>query len=86
MVSTTETKLWISKTMFLSRHLEAVIKKIYLEGKTPAFNVANGPTLGEMHLSKGQEPRADGGVRPFNLGRCGNCNTQATLSGDSQGC
>jgi len=46
--------------MVLSRRFEEVIEKIYLEGKTPAFNMANGPIPGEMHLSKGQETVAVG--------------------------
>ena len=55
-----ETKLWMYQTMFLSRRFEETIEKIYLEGKTPAFNMANGPIPGEMHLSNGQEPVAVG--------------------------
>ena len=55
MAVTKETKLWMYKTMVLSRRFEEVIEKIYLEGKTPAFNMANGPIPGEMHLSNGQE-------------------------------
>ena len=60
MAVTKETKLWMYKTMVLSRRFEEVIEKIYLEGKTPAFNMANGPIPGEMHLSNGQEPVAVG--------------------------
>ena len=60
MAVTEETKLWMYKTMVLSRRFEEVIEKIYLEGKTPAFNMANGPIPGEMHLSNGQEPVAVG--------------------------
>jgi pyruvate dehydrogenase E1 component alpha subunit len=48
------------QTMFLSRRFEETVEKIYLEGKTPAFNMANGPIPGEMHLSNGQEPVAVG--------------------------
>lgn len=55
-----QTKLWMYKAMFLSRRFEETIEKIYLEGKTPAFNMANGPIPGEMHLSNGQEPVAVG--------------------------
>lgn len=33
---------------------------IYLEGKTPGFNIAAGPIPGQMHLSQGQEPTAVG--------------------------
>ena len=46
--------------MFLSRHFERVIEKIYLEGKTSAFNMAKDPIPGEMHLTNGQEPLAVG--------------------------
>jgi pyruvate dehydrogenase E1 component alpha subunit len=60
MKPTKEKKLWMYETMVVSRRFEEVIEKIYLEGKTPAFNMANGPIPGEMHLSNGQEPVAVG--------------------------
>lgn len=60
MLISRETKLWMYKTMLLSRRFEETIEQIYLEGKTPAFNMANGPIPGEMHLSNGQEPVAVG--------------------------
>jgi pyruvate dehydrogenase E1 component alpha subunit len=52
--------LWMYEMMVVSRRFEEAIEKIYLEGKTPAFNMANGPIPGEMHLSNGQEPVAVG--------------------------
>ena len=51
---------WMYANMVLSRRLEEAIAKIYFEGKTPIFNMANGPIPGEMHLSDGQEPVAVG--------------------------
>lgn len=51
---------WMYASMVLSRRLEEAIAKIYFEGKTPIFNMANGPIPGEMHLSDGQEPFAVG--------------------------
>ncbi|WP_306117504.1 MULTISPECIES: thiamine pyrophosphate-dependent dehydrogenase E1 component subunit alpha [unclassified Roseitalea] len=51
---------WMYRNMVTSRRLEEAIAKIYLEGKTPVFNMANGPIPGEMHLSDGQEPVAVG--------------------------
>jgi acetoin:2,6-dichlorophenolindophenol oxidoreductase subunit alpha len=48
------------ETMVTSRRFENAIEKIYMEGKTPVFNMANGPIPGEMHLSDGQEPVAVG--------------------------
>lgn len=48
------------KNMVISRFFEETIEKIYMEGKTPAFNMAKGPIPGEMHLSNGQEPCAVG--------------------------
>lgn len=53
-------QLWMYEHMLVSRYFEETIEKIYLEGKTPAFNMANGPIPGEMHLSNGQEPCAVG--------------------------
>ena len=55
-----ETLLWMYETMETSRRFEEIIAKIYLEGKTPIFNMTNGPIPGEMHLSDGQEPVAVG--------------------------
>lgn len=60
MQPTKEQKLWMYENMVVSRRFEEAIEKIYLEGKTPAFNMANGPIPGEMHLSNGQEPVAVG--------------------------
>ena len=51
---------WMLEQMLVSRYLEESIERIYMEGKTPVFNMANGPIPGEMHLSNGQEPCAVG--------------------------
>ena len=53
-------RLWMLEQMLVSRYLEESIERIYMEGKTPVFNMANGPIPGEMHLSNGQEPCAVG--------------------------
>mgnify|MGYP000011712985 FL=1 len=55
-----DTLAWMYEKMVASRHFEEEIEKIYMEGKTPVFNMANGPIPGEMHLSNGQEPVAVG--------------------------
>lgn len=55
-----EKQLWMYRMMVKSRHFEQCIKRAYLEGKQPVFNMANGPIPGEMHLSDGQEPCAVG--------------------------
>jgi len=55
-----ERKLWMYQHMLVSRYFEEAVEKAYLEGKTPAFNMASGPIPGEMHLSNGQEPCAVG--------------------------
>ncbi len=60
MKPTKQQKHWMYETMVTSRRFEEEIEKIYLEGKTPAFNMADGPIPGEMHLSNGQEPVAVG--------------------------
>lgn len=51
---------WMYRTMVTSRRFEEAIEKIYMEGKKPVFNMADGPIPGEMHLSNGQEPVAVG--------------------------
>ena len=55
-----EQKVWMYEQMLTSRYFEECIEKIYMEGKSPAFNMAKGPIPGEMHLSNGQEPCAVG--------------------------
>lgn len=61
-------QLWMYEHMLISRYFEETIEKIYMEGKTPAFNMANGPIPGEMHLSNGQEPCAVGVCAHLNAG------------------
>jgi TPP-dependent pyruvate/acetoin dehydrogenase alpha subunit len=46
--------------MVRARVFEDTIQKAYMEGKTPAFDIAAGPVPGEMHLAAGQEPVAAG--------------------------
>lgn len=53
-------ELWMYERMYKNRQYEGRIEQIYLEGKTPLFNMANGTIPGEMHLSNGQEPCAVG--------------------------
>ncbi|MFG6160207.1 thiamine pyrophosphate-dependent dehydrogenase E1 component subunit alpha [Halomonas sp. 1390] len=60
MQPTNDQRLWMYRQMVTSRHLEERIETIYMEGKTPVFNMAKGPIPGEMHLSNGQEPCAVG--------------------------
>ncbi len=55
-----DTLLWMLETMLVSRLYEDAIKEAYMEGKSPRFNMADGPIPGEMHLSSGQEPCAVG--------------------------
>ncbi|MBU3019893.1 thiamine pyrophosphate-dependent dehydrogenase E1 component subunit alpha [Paraglaciecola agarilytica] len=55
-----EQKVWMYEHMLVSRYYEQAIEKIYLEGKSPVFNMAKGTIPGEMHLSNGQEPCAVG--------------------------
>lgn len=51
---------WMYGRMVLSRAYERMMDRVYLEGKQPVFNMAEGPVPGEMHLSDGQEPCAVG--------------------------
>ncbi|MBV5323882.1 MAG: pyruvate dehydrogenase (acetyl-transferring) E1 component subunit alpha, partial [Rhodospirillaceae bacterium] len=60
MTPTRQQWLWMYETMVKSRAFEERIATAYFEGKSPVFNMANGPIPGEMHLSNGQEPCAVG--------------------------
>jgi len=42
------------------RRFEEILQQVYMEGKTPAFDIAAGVVPGEMHLAAGQEPVAAG--------------------------
>ena len=42
--------------MCTARHYEETIATVYMEGKTPKFDIAAGTIPGEMHLAAGQEP------------------------------
>ncbi len=53
-------QLAMYRNMVTSRYYEERIAEIYMEGKTPKFDMANGTIPGEMHLSNGQEPVAAG--------------------------
>lgn len=52
--------LTMYRDMVTIRRYEETMANAYLEGKTPAFNIAAGPVPGEMHLAAGQEPVAVG--------------------------
>lgn len=60
MLPTESQRIWMYRNMLISRYMEERIETIYMEGKKPVFNMANGPIPGEMHLSNGQEPCAVG--------------------------
>lgn len=48
------------RQMVRIRIFEETLVQVYMEGKTPAFDIAAGPVPGEMHLAAGQEPVAAG--------------------------
>jgi acetoin:2,6-dichlorophenolindophenol oxidoreductase subunit alpha len=39
------------RQMVRARVFEETMAKVYMEGKTPAFDIAAGPVPGEMHLA-----------------------------------
>ncbi|RST74068.1 thiamine pyrophosphate-dependent dehydrogenase E1 component subunit alpha [Siminovitchia acidinfaciens] len=49
---------WMHEMMAKSRYYEDQMAEVYLEGKTPVFNIGAGTVPGEMHLATGQEPAA----------------------------
>jgi len=54
------TKIWMYENMLKSRYFEARMTDVYMEGKTPKFDLAKGVFPGEYHVSAGQEPCAVG--------------------------
>jgi TPP-dependent pyruvate/acetoin dehydrogenase alpha subunit len=55
-----QTRRELLRQMTRARVFEEAMVGIYMEGKTPAFDIAAGPVPGEMHLAAGQEPVAAG--------------------------
>ena len=55
-----EKLLWMYEMMVKIRYFEETMEEVYMEGKTPAFNIGAGTVPGEMHLANGQEPAAVG--------------------------
>lgn len=49
---------FIYESMVKSRYYEDTMAEVYMEGKTPQFDIGAGTVPGEMHLSAGQEPCA----------------------------
>ncbi|MEM6580647.1 MAG: thiamine pyrophosphate-dependent dehydrogenase E1 component subunit alpha [Pseudomonadota bacterium] len=60
MQPTNAQRMQMYTNMVTSRYYEETIATIYMEGKTPKFDMAAGTIPGEMHLSNGQEPVAVG--------------------------
>ena len=52
--------LWMYGTMAKARYYEDTMAAVYMEGKTPKFDIGAGTVPGEMHLAAGQEPCAAG--------------------------
>lgn len=52
--------LWMYEMMEKARYYEDTMAAVYMEGKTPKFDIGAGTVPGEMHLSAGQEPCAVG--------------------------
>jgi TPP-dependent pyruvate/acetoin dehydrogenase alpha subunit len=48
----------VYENMVKSRYFEDTMADVYMEGKTPQFDIGAGTVPGEMHLSAGQEPCA----------------------------
>lgn len=52
--------MWMYEQMVKIRYYEDQMVEAYTEGKSPVFNIGEGPVPGEMHLATGQEPAAAG--------------------------
>jgi len=55
-----QTALSLYQQMLVIRHFEETMAQVYMEGKTPVFDIGGGTVPGEMHLAAGQEPVAVG--------------------------
>lgn len=55
-----QTALALYRQMLTIRDFEETMVQVYMEGKTPVFDIGSGPVPGELHLAAGQEPVAVG--------------------------
>ncbi len=55
-----QTALKLYQQMLTIRAFEETMVQVYMEGKSPVFDIGSGPVPGEMHLAAGQEPVAVG--------------------------
>src|SRR5215471_3904262 len=55
-----KTALSLYQQMLVIRNFEETMVQVYMEGKTPVFDIGGGTVPGEMHLAAGQEPVAVG--------------------------
>jgi TPP-dependent pyruvate/acetoin dehydrogenase alpha subunit len=60
MASNSEKLQWMYGNMVKTRYYEETMAEVYMEGKTPQFDIGAGTVPGEMHLAAGQEPCAVG--------------------------
>jgi pyruvate dehydrogenase E1 component alpha subunit len=60
MASNSEKLKWMYGNMVKARYYEETMAEVYMEGKTPQFDIGAGTVPGEMHLAAGQEPCAVG--------------------------
>jgi len=60
MKPTKDQLLWMYSAMAKARYFEDTMAAVYMEGKSPKFDIGAGPVPGEMHLCAGQEPCAAG--------------------------
>ena len=86
MQATPEQQLWMYEKMVVSRRLEEAITGIYMEGKSPVFNMADGPIPGEMHLFKQTRTLRRWRLCAFDSGRYRHCNPPPTSPGYCQRC
>jgi len=55
-----QTMIWMYRMMLTNRIFEVKMQAVYMEGKSPKFDLAKGIFPGEYHISAGQEPCAVG--------------------------
>lgn len=60
MIPNGEQLLEMDRQAWTIRLFEEALARVYMEGKSPAFDIGSGTVPGEMHLSAGQEPVAVG--------------------------
>jgi hypothetical protein len=81
MKPTKDQLLWMYSAMAKARYFEDTMAAVYMEGKSPKFDIGAGPVPGEMRRTGAVRSRR---LRAFTSRGHGDCDPSTASSGDRQ--